>query len=91
MQFWIKKSLKLGQWWSELTVNILGNFGDQLFLVNFYMGITKIWGNQARVDAFGQKWLYFADQNDEKTKFLNELILLFWPNLTQFYSSKVGF
>ena len=34
------------------------------------MGIMKIWGDQARAGAFGQKWLYFADQNDENTKFL---------------------
>ena len=60
----------VGQWWSEPTVNILGNIGDQLFLINFYMGIMKIWGDRARAGAFGQKWLNFADQNDGNTEFL---------------------
>ena len=59
----------IGQWWSEPTVNILGNIGDQLFLINLYMEIMKIWGDQARAGAFCQKWLYFVDQNDENTKF----------------------
>ena len=59
----------LGQRWSVPIVTILGKFWEKLFLVNLYIGIMKISGDQAFAGAFGQELLYFPDHNDKKTQF----------------------